>query len=85
MIYFFIERFQAYLVPDLEQAFTAEAVGIVTGYIIFLCIVKGNAVALAGSYIPYFTFESGSTAGAGFGFVTRHNNDAKILFTGYTS
>ncbi len=63
MIYFFIERFQAYLVPDLEQAFTAEAIGIVAGYIILLCIVKGNAVALAGGYITHLTFESGNTAG----------------------
>ena len=63
MIYFFIERFKAYLVPDLEQAFAAETVGIVTGYIILLGIVKSYAVALTGGYIAYFTFESGSTAG----------------------
>lgn len=63
MIYFFIERFKPYLVPDLEQAFAAETVGIVAGYVILLCIVKGYAVALTGSYIAYFTFESGTTTG----------------------
>ncbi len=63
--------------PDLQQALTAEAIGIALRDIVFFRLVEADTAALALVYSAHLTFEGSIAARAGFGFMTRHT-DAKV-------
>ena len=58
--------------PDLKQAFAAQAIGVASGNIVFLGIAEADPVALAFGYVAHLAFKGSMASGAGFGFVTRH-------------
>jgi hypothetical protein len=50
--------------PDLQQAFPAQAIGVAPGNIVLLGIVEADPVALTFGYIAHLTFKGGLTPGA---------------------